>query len=112
MRVTSILLGASILTLGALARPSISNAAVKPGDYITKDNAAQVQELVSPGNYYLVEHGMTMKIISSDKLDWPPPFKAATEKYSSQVALAPDGTLLHFTAGQPFPLLDPNDPQI
>jgi hypothetical protein len=87
-------------------------AEVKPGDVITKDNAAKVAELVSPGNYMLVQQGMQMKIVPSDKLEWPPPFKTATEKYSPQVQLAPDGTLKNYVAGQPFPLVDPNDPQV
>ncbi len=83
---------------------------VKPGDIITKENAAKVADLLSPGNYILVQRGMTLKIVPSGHLDWPPPFKAATEKYASQVVLAPDGTLKNYVAGQPFPLLDPNDP--
>src|SRR6266481_10080374 len=89
-----------------------ASAEVKPGDVITKENAAKVVDLVSPGNYILVQQGMQMKIVPTDQLGWPPPFKSATEKYSPQVQLAPDGTLVHYTAGQPFPLLDPNDPQI
>jgi hypothetical protein len=89
-----------------------AGAQVKPGDFITKDNAPKVENLVSPGNYILVQNGMTMKIIASDKLDWPPPFKTATEKYSPQVALDSRGELKNYISGQPFPLLDPNDPQM
>ena len=59
----------------------------------------------------LVKQGMTMKIVPTDRLDWPPPYKAATEKYSPQVQLAPDGTLKNYMAGLPFPLVDANDPQ-
>jgi len=90
-------------------------AEVKPGDVITKDNAAKVADLVSPGNYVLVQQGMQMRIVPTDRLEWPPPFKTATEKYSPQVQLAPDGTLKNYVAGLPFPLLDPvdpNDPQL
>jgi hypothetical protein len=89
-----------------------ARADVKPGDVITKDNAYKVAELLSPGNYILVQEGMQLKIVPTDKLDWPPPFKAATEKYSPQVQLAPDGSLKGYVAGQPFPLVDPNDPQV
>ena len=60
----------------------------------------------------LVREGMQLRIVPTDKLDWPPPFKTATEKYSPQVQLTPDGTLKGYVAGQPFPLLDPNDPQM
>ena len=89
-----------------------AQATVKPGDVITKDNAEKVIDLLSPGNYMLVREGMQLRIIPSDRLEWPPPFKTATEKYSPQVQLAPDGTLKGYIAGQPFPLLDPNDPQM
>src|SRR5260370_33868877 len=97
---------AGLVWLGA------ADADVKPGDVITKDNASKVVDLVSPGNYMLVQQGMEMKIVPSDKLEWPPPFKSATEKYSPQVQLAPDGTLRYYIAAQPFPLIDPNEPQV
>ena len=89
-----------------------AQAEVKPGDVITKDNASKVADLVSPGNYVLIREGMQLRIVPTDKLDWPPPFKAATEKYSAQVQLGADGTLKSYTSGQPFPLVDPNDPQV
>ena len=100
--------------LGALAGLSIAgspSAGVNPGDTITKDQADKVADLVSPGNLILVKQGMTMKIVPTDRLEWPPPYKAATEKYSPQVQLAPDGTLKNYSAGLPFPLVDANDPQ-
>ena len=83
---------------------------MNPGDTITKDQADKVADLVSPGNLILVKQGMTMKIVPTERLEWPPPYKAATEKYSAQVQLAPDGTLKNYTAGLPFPLVDANDP--
>ncbi len=88
------------------------SAEVKPGDFITPENASKVQNLVSPGTYVLVQQGMTIKVIPTSKLDWPPPFRSATEKYSPQVQLGADGTLKNYVSGQPFPLLDPNDPQM
>ncbi|HEV2171878.1 MAG TPA: DUF1329 domain-containing protein [Candidatus Binatus sp.] len=111
MRLSSLgIVSATLLSM--VCSITSSQAQVKPGDVITKANASQVEQLVSPGNYMLVRDGMEMRIVPSDKLEWPPPFKTATEKYSSQVQLAPDGTLKHYVSGQPFPLLDPNDPQI
>src|ERR1700733_4415950 len=79
---------------------SSSYAAVKPGDLITNDNAAQVQDLVSPGNFMLVQRGMQIHVIATDKLDWPPPYRSATEKYAAQVSLSPDGELKGYVAGQ------------
>jgi len=97
---------------GALwARTGIAGAQLNPGDTITKDQAAKVASLVSPGNLALVQQGMVMKIVPTGRLEWPPPYKAATEKYSAQVQLGADGSLKNYSAGLPFPLVDANDPQ-
>jgi hypothetical protein len=52
-----------------------------------------------------------MKIVPTDRLEWPPPYKSATEKYSPQVRLSDKGELQNYVAGLPFPSIDPNDPQ-
>jgi uncharacterized protein DUF1329 len=88
-------------------------AQVGPGDFITPENAAKVKALVSPGVYYKVAHGMTMKIVPTEQVDWPPPYKEATEKYSPQVRLSADHrSLVGYAAGQPFPFVDVNDPYV
>jgi Protein of unknown function (DUF1329) len=90
----------------------LTAAPVKPGDLITSDNASLVQELISPGNFILVKQGMRMRIVPTERSEWPPPFKSATEKYASLVKLNEKGELDNYVAGLPFPLLDPNDPQV
>src|ERR1700723_4504409 len=103
--------GALVMRIGLFA--ATARAGVKPGDVITPQNAAQVKDLVSPGVYYMVTHGMQMDIVPSERIDWPPPYKDATEKYSSQVRLTNDHrSLIGYVAGQPFPLIDTNDPQV
>lgn len=95
------------------AQVRIGYAQVKPGDVITISNASKVRDLVSPGVYYKVTHGMGLKIVPTSQLDWPPPYREATEKYSQQVILSRDRrSLLGYVAGLPFPFLDPNDPGI
>ena len=101
---------AALLALAILSNAGSPRAGVSPGDTVTKDQADKVADLVSPGNLILVKQGMTMKIVPTDRLEWPPPYKSATEKYSPQVSLAPDGTLKGYSAGLPFPLVDANDP--
>jgi hypothetical protein len=97
------------LGFGLLSAPGYAD--VQPGDFITPENASKVKDLVSPGAYYKVERGMTMKIISTQRVDWPPPYKDATEKYSGQVRLTADHrSLAGYVAGQPFPLIDSNEP--
>src|SRR5208282_4556551 len=80
------------IALAATALPA--NAQVKPGDFITPDNSYKVKDLLPPGTYMRVEHGMTIKVEPTERIDWPPPFKDATEKYSSQVRLSQDGRSL------------------
>src|SRR5271167_4812509 len=99
------------LMIAIVPRVVPAGAQVKPGDVITPHNASKVETLVSPGNLVLVKQGMTMKIVPTGHLDWPPPYKAATEKYSPQVSLTSDGELKNYVAGLPFPLVDANDPQ-
>lgn len=100
-----------MLAVGAVSARGF--AEVKPGDMITIGNAAKIKDLVSPGVYYKVEKGMSMKIIPAQRIDWPPPYKDATEKYSAQVTLTSDKrSILGYVAGQPFPLIDSNDPQV
>src|SRR5271163_1186917 len=99
------------LMIAIVPRVVPAGAQVKPGDVITPDNASKVEGLVSPGNLILVKQGMKMKIVPTGHLDWPPPYKAATEQYSPQVSLTSDGDLKNYVAGLPFPLVDANDPQ-
>src|ERR1700679_466970 len=96
--------------IAALSTAVPAGAQVTPGDVITPDNASKVANLVSPGNFILVRQGMTMKIVPTGHLDWPPPYKDATERYSPQVSLGPDGSLKNYVAGLPFPLVDATDP--
>jgi hypothetical protein len=103
------LLGGVVATM--LAVPA--RADVQPGDVISKDNVDKVKDLVSPGVQWCIEHGMKMKIVPYKKIEWDKAYKEATEKYSGQVKLSPDGrSLVGYVAGLPFPKIDPNDPQI
>ena len=88
-------------------------AEVKPGDHIGKDNASKVQDLLSPGNYILVQQGMQLNIVPT-RANWTGRHHSRPRRKSTRPrsVLAPDGTLKNFVAGQPFPLLDPNDPQM
>jgi hypothetical protein len=107
-RVCIAVLSASVGALLALS----AYADVQPGDIITKENLDKAKDLISPGVQWCVRHGMVMKIVPYKKIEWDKMFKEATEKYSAQVKLAPDGrSLVDYVAGMPFPTIDPNDPQ-
>ena len=107
--VLALFVGALVVALPLKA----ARADVKAGDVITAANIDQVKDLISPGLEWCVKHGWPLKIVDPKKIEWPKAYKEATEKYSSQTKLAPDGlTMSNFVAGQPFPVLDPNDPQV
>ena len=89
---------------------AIASAQVRPGEIIDRGNSQEVANLMSPGNFMLVQQGMVLKIVPSTHLDWPPPYKSATEQYSPQVALSSNGEIRNYKAGLPFPLVDVNDP--
>ncbi|HUY28984.1 MAG TPA: DUF1329 domain-containing protein [Candidatus Binataceae bacterium] len=98
---------AAVVLVGAAQ----ARAQVKPGDFITPDNAFKVKDLLPPGDYMRVLHGMSIKVEPTELIEWPPPYKEATEKYSSQVRLSNDHrSLVGYVAGQPFPMIDANDP--
>ena len=87
-------------------------ADVTPGETITKDNLAQAETLLTPSTRWMVERGMPMTILETEKVEWPKAYKEATDKYSEQVMLSKDGAQLHnYIAGAPFPHIDLNDPQ-
>src|SRR5882757_3236780 len=90
IRVSVIGFAAALILLLSGLRPLPGYAQVKPGDFITPENATKVKDLVCPGVYYKVERGMSMKIVPTQRVDWPPPYKDATEKYSAQVRLSQD----------------------
>ena len=105
------LLGVCVSMLAVSMAIATASAQVKPGDVITPENATKVKSLVSPGVYYMVQHGMQMNIVPTQRVDWPPPYMDATEKYASQVMLTADHrSMVGYVAGQPFPLIDANDP--
>jgi hypothetical protein len=92
--------------------PAHARAHLNVGEMIAPAEAGAVADFVSPGNLAMVKQGMTMKIVPTGSLEWPAPYRAATEKYSPQVRLSPNGELTSYVAGLPFPMLDANDPQV
>ena len=99
------------LTVAGLLWPLAASAEVTPGDVITRANQDKIKGLVPDGVQWCVNRGMTMTIVPYKKIELPPPYQTATEKYSAQVKLKGDQTLEGYVAGRPFPLVDANDPQ-
>ncbi len=109
-KVSRLTLIASAALLAQIAAIKFAAAQVRPGELITAQDARKVEQLVSPGVYLRVTHGMSMQIAPSERIEWPPPYREATEKYSAQVRLSRDHrSLVGYVAGLPFPFIDPND---
>jgi hypothetical protein len=102
---------AAALGLVCLRAP-VASADVSPGDKITDSNVDKAKDFISPGLEWCIKHGFPITIGANKKVEWPRAYKEATEKYASQVKLSPDGLdLKNYVAGQPFPNVDPKDPQ-
>jgi hypothetical protein len=87
-------------------------ADVAPGDKIDGPNVAKAKDLISPGLEWCIKRGFPITVGESKRVEWPRAYKEATEKYAPQVKLSADGlTVSNYVAGQPFPNLDPKDPQ-
>jgi len=106
----------TILTIAVAMAVVMSRGTVRadvvPGDKITDQNIDKVKDLISPGLEWCIKHGFPITIGETKKVELPKAYKEATEKYSAQVSLSQDGMLKNYVAGQPFPLLDPNDPEV
>jgi hypothetical protein len=94
-----------------LAAPVLAD--VVPGDVINAQNVDKVKDLVSPGLEWCIKRGWPITITEPKRIEWPKAYREATEKYSAQVKLSADGLRMeNYVAGQPFPNLDPKDPQV
>jgi hypothetical protein len=104
----------ALLTGLVLAVAAVPIAAeVAPGDRITDQNVDKVKDLISPGLEWCIRRGFPLTITETKRIEWPQAYREATEKYAAQVKLAPDGlTLVNYVAGQPFPNVKPDDPQL
>ena len=60
----------AVLITAMLSAPA--RAQVKPGDFITDENVSKVRDLITPGQYMRVMHGMSIKIAPTERVDWPP----------------------------------------
>jgi hypothetical protein len=86
---------------------------IEPGEVVTEENMERYAQLLSPGLEWAVRYGWRIKVGTPRRIEMIRPYREATEKYSGQVRLSPDGLrVLNWTAGQPFPSIDTNDPQV
>jgi Protein of unknown function (DUF1329) len=84
---------------------------LQPGETIGPHNWQKVQGMVGEHLLSRIKQGYTFKIREGKNFNPPKEYLEATERYGKQARLGRNGELLGYTAGLPFPNLDPNDPQ-
>ncbi|HUC97804.1 MAG TPA: DUF1329 domain-containing protein, partial [Candidatus Polarisedimenticolaceae bacterium] len=98
-----------------LSFPPIAAAAeadLQPGDTIGPKNWQRIEGMVGENLLSRVKAGYTIQVKPPKTYRPLKEYVEATEKYSGKVGLGPNGELLNYVAGQPFPKFDANDPQI
>ncbi|HKA52118.1 MAG TPA: DUF1329 domain-containing protein [Candidatus Binatia bacterium] len=85
---------------------------ITPGMTISKDNAQVAAAVLPPEVLKVIQTGdLQITVQATTDVPLREEYINATVEHAAQVALGPDGTLSHYVAGLPFPLIDPADPQ-
>jgi serine-type D-Ala-D-Ala carboxypeptidase/endopeptidase len=82
-----------------------------PGMNIDLSNATSYAPFIPSAAELAIDHGFTMRIVPTERLDWSGGFTAQTEKYSAQVGLDRDDHITNYVAGMPFPTVSLDDPK-
>jgi hypothetical protein len=85
---------------------------LKPGDTIGPHNWQKVQGMVGENLLNRIKQGYTFNIKHGRSIGFPREYNAATARYFSEVKLGPNGELLNYVAGLPFPDVRFSDPQV
>jgi hypothetical protein len=82
------------------------------GVVIDKYNLKKFSNVGGPSITYLISRGLKIEVGPYRRVSMPPPFVAATKRYSRQVTLAADSIhLMGHVAGLPFPSISSKDSQ-
>jgi hypothetical protein len=84
---------------------------LRSGAVIDRSNANKFAQSLDPAMLYAITRGLTIKVAPTQRIEWPPRYQQATEKYSGQVSLDENDSLKNYVAGLPFPSIDPADPK-
>jgi hypothetical protein len=96
---------------GKTGIPGSTSGPPAPGTVVNATNASSYAQFLPPAAGIGVEHGLTLRVVPSKRLDWSGDFTAATEKYSGQVGLDKDDYITNYIAGMPFPTVSISDPK-
>jgi uncharacterized protein YxjI len=100
------------LLFGYCENAAAADVELKPGETIGPQNWQKIQGMVGENLLGRIKAGYTMQIKAPKVYTPLKEYVEATEKFSGKVALGANGELLNYVAGQPFPKIEPNDPQV
>jgi len=85
---------------------------ITPGMTITKENVQVAAKVLPPEIVRVIQAG-DFEITVQATTDFPilEDYRQASIEHVGQVQIGADGELQNYTVGQPFPLIDPADPQ-
>jgi hypothetical protein len=83
----------------------------KPGDTVGPHNWQVVRGMVGENFLRRMKGGYSFQVKEPRPRTAPREYLLATERYSDRVKLGPDGELVDYVAGLPFPRFDRNDPR-
>ena len=85
---------------------------ITPGMTITKENVQVAKKVLPPEIARVIQAG-DFEITVQATTDFPilQEYRQASIEHAGQVQVDADGELQNYTMGQPFPLIDPADPQ-
>jgi hypothetical protein len=77
----------------------------KPGDTLTQKDVARLRAFMPPGFYEMLNFpDLRVEVAPPEDMSPSKAYMDCTEKYSSQTRLGPEGELINYVCGQPFPL--------
>lgn len=82
----------------------------EPGEVVGAENIERFRAFLPPGLEWAVRFGWRLTVAKARRIELPSKYREATDRYSRQVRLGHGGaTLENYTAGLPFPDIDPKD---
>lgn len=117
MKSAGIVLGLIVACTSLATKVAAENNALpsNPGPpavtVIDRSNAKTYSALLPGALAFAVQHGLSIKVVPTERIEWPKAYQRVTEQYSPQVRLDQNGELQNYIAGLPFPSVSANDPQ-
>jgi hypothetical protein len=94
------------------SRGLAAEADLRPGDVIGPANWRRVEGLVGENLLNRIKQGYTFRIKKGRIVGPPKEYTEASARYAGEVKLAPNGELVNYLAGSPFPNVQVDDSKV